>query len=444
MPDTIENKLATHITSETLGPCRRLLKIEVPTADVDKEFGLVAQEYTRHARLPGFRQGRAPRQLVEKRFAAEIEQEVQKSLVAKAYREAIRSQSLQPVGMAGIKDMQFGRGQPLAFTAELETVPDFALPDYKSIPVTKMPVTVTDEDVDKAVHALAAQRAELVDAAARGLAMEDFAVVNFSAVSDGKPLAELAPAAKAIAERKDLLLMMSAEAFVPGFCEQLVGAMIGEKRQAQVDFPADFQIAEIAGKKAAYFVEVTGIKERKLPPIDDALAASFGKDLTLAKLKDAIRADIQRERERAAGADAKNQIVEFLLSRTMFDLPPVMLANETRHVIQDVVRENTMRGIAKETLGEKKDEIFQFASKNAADRLKASFILGKIASQEKVEVQQQEIEFRILQLAQRHGIQPVKLRKQLEERGGLDDIHEELLVAKTLEFLVSTATVTQK
>ena len=395
MADTTEAKTAIHVTSEMLGPCRRLLKIEVPTADVDKEFGLVAQEYTRYARLPGFRPGRAPRQLVEKRFAVEIEQEVQKSLVPKAYREAIRSQSLQPVGLPEIKDMQFGRGQPLAFTAELETVPDFALPDHKGISITKTPVTVTDEDVDKAVQALAAQRAELVDAAARGLAMEDFAVVNFSAVSDGKPLAEVAPAAKAIAERKDLLLMMSPEAYVPGFCEQLVGAMIGEKRQVLVDFPADFQVAEIAGKKATYFVEVTGIKERKLPPIDDALAASFGKDLTLARLKDAIRADIQRERERAAGADAKNQIVEFLLSRTTFDLPPAMLANETRHVIQDVVRENTMRGIAKEALVEKKDEIFQFASRNAADRLKASFILGKIASLEKVEVQQQEIEVRI-------------------------------------------------
>lgn len=444
MADTTETRTAIHVTAEMLGACRRLLKIEVPTADVDKEFDLMAREYTRYARLPGFRPGKAPRQLVEKRFAAEIEQEVQKSLIPKAYREAIRTQSLQPVGLPEIKDVQFGRGKPLAFTAELETAPDFALPDYKGIPVTRMPVTVTDEDVDKAIQSLAAQRAELVDATGRGLAMEDFAVVNFSAVSDGKPLAELAPAAKALAERKDLLLLMSPDAFVPGFCEQLVGAMVGEKRQVLVDFPADFQVAEIAGKKATYFVEVVGIKQRKLPPIDDALASSFGKDLTLDTLKAAIRADIQRERERAAQSDAKNQVVEYLLSRTTFDLPPAMLANETRHVIQDIVRENTMRGIAKETLVEKKDEIFQFASKSAADRLKASFILGRIASQEKVEVQPQEIELRILQLAQRYEIQPAKLRKQLEERGGLDEIHEELLVAKTLEMLVSTATVTQK
>jgi len=374
----------------------------------------------------------------------EIEQEVQKSLIPKAYREAVRSQSLQPVGLPEIKDVQFGRGKPLAFSAELETAPDFALPDYKGIPVTRMPAAVTDDDVEKAVRALASQRAELADVTGRGLAMEDFAVVNFSAVCDGKPLVELAPAAKALAERNNLLLMMSPESFVPGFCEQLVGAMIGEKRQVLVDFPPDFQVPEIAGKKATYFVEVVGIKERKLPPLDDALAASFGKDLTLDKLKAVVRADLQRERERAAQTDLKNQVVEYLLSHTTFDLPPAMLANETRHVIQDIVRENTMRGIAKETLIEKKEEIFQFASKNAADRLKASFILGKIASQEKIEVQPQEIELRILQLAQRYEIQPQKLRKQLEERGGLDEIHEELLVAKTLEMLVSAATVTQK
>ena len=444
MADITEQKLTVHVNSESPAPCRRVLKIEVPTADVEREFGRVAAEFTKFARLPGFRPGRAPRAMVEKRFAGEIEAEVQKSLIPDAYREAVQNQSLRPVGMPDIKDVHFGRNQPLAFTAELEVAPDFPLPDYKSIAVTKAAVTVTDDDVTQALNAIADQRAELQDVTGRALTMDDFATLNFSAVIDGKPLAEIAPDAKMLSERQHQLIKMSTESFVPGFCEQLVGATAGEKRQVMVDFPADYAVKELAGKKATYFVDVVGIKAKKLPPIDDAFAAGFGQDLTLEKLKEAVRGDIQRERERGAENDAKNQIVEYLLSRTNIDVPPGMLAAETRHVIQDLVRENTARGVPREALVEKKDEIFQFASRNAADRLKMSFILGKIGAQEKIEVTSAEIDRRIAQLAARYSLQTPKLRKQLEERGGLDEIHEELLIAKVLEFLVKSANVSVK
>ena len=443
MSETGESALPVQVTIENLGPCRRLLKIELPTASVDAEFERVASDYTRYARLPGFRPGKAPRAIVEKRFAGDIEQEVQRALIPKAYRQALDNQSLRPVGYPDIKDVQFGRGKPLAFTAELETEPEFALPDYKGIAVKRQKVEVTDEDVAKALETLAEQRAELTDVTGRPVAMEDFAVVNFTAVSEGKPLAEIAPEAKAVAERQNLLLLMSAQSFVPGFCEQLVGAAVGDKRQVQVDFPADFQVQPLAGKKATYFVDVVGIKAKKMPPIDDAFAASFGEGLTLEKLKEAVKIDIARERERSAANDEKNQIVEFLLSRTTVDLPPAMLAAETRSAIQNMVQENTARGVTRETLVEKKDEIFQFASKSANDRLKASFILGRIAGQEKIAVTQPELDQRVAFLSHRHNIPYPKLRKQLEERGGIHEIEEEILIGKTLEFLLTNASVTQ-
>ena len=443
MSETGESALPVQVTIENLGPCRRLLKIELPTASVDAEFERVASDYTRYARLPGFRPGKAPRAIVEKRFVGDIEQEVQRALIPRAYRQALDNQSLRPVGYPDIKDVQFGRGKPLAFCAELETEPEFPLPDYKGIPVKRQKADVTDEDVTKALAALADQRAELADVTGRPLAMEDFAVVNFTAVSEGKPLAEIAPEAKAVAERQNLLLLMGAQSFVPGFCEQLVGAVIGDKRQVQVDFPADFQVQPLAGKKATYFVDLTGIKAKKLPPIDDAFAASFGKELTLEKLKEAVKIDIAHERERAAANEEKNQIVEFLLSRTTVDLPPAMLAAETRNAIQNLVQENTSRGVTRETLVEKKDEIFQFASKSATDRLKASFILGRIATQEKIAVKPAEVDQRVAFLGIRHNIPYPKLRKQLEERGGIHEIEEEILIGKTLEFLLANASVSQ-
>lgn len=444
MAESGESKLPVQVSGETLGPCKRLLKIELPTASVEAEFNRITNDYTRYARLPGFRPGKAPRAIVEKRFTAEIEQEVQRSIIPQAYREALDKQGLRPVGYPEIKDVQFGRGKPLAFTAEVEIEPEFPMPDYKGIPVKRQKVAVTDEDVAKALEALGEQRAELADVTGRPLAMEDFAVVNFTAVSEGKPLAEIAPEAKALSERQNLLLLMSAQSFVSGFCEQLVGAAIGDKREAQVDFPADFQVQPLAGKKATYFVDVVGIKTKKSPPIDDAFAASFGPEMTLEKLKEAVKIDIGRERARASANDEKNQIVEALLSRATFDLPPQMLAAETRNAIQNLVQENTARGVTKETLVEKKDEIFQFASKSAAERLKASFILGRIAAQEKIQLQQAEVDQRIAMLGYRHNIPYPKLRKQLEERGGIHEIEEEILIGKTLEFLLANASVTEQ
>lgn len=441
MAETKQTELKVQATSEILGPCKRSLKIELPSTSVDEEFERVIAEYVRLAQLPGFRPGRAPRPVVEKRFAKEIEEEVRRALIGKVFREAVKQQSLHPVGMPEVKDVQFGRGKPLAFSADIEVEPEFTLPDYKGIPVRKPPVTVTEEDVQGTLTSLAGQRAQLEDVTGRPLAMEDFAVINFTAVSDGQPLAFLAPEAKALADRQNLLLLMGPQSFVPGFCEQLVGAAIGEKRQVQVDFPSDFGVQPLAGRKATYFVDVIGIKSKKLPPIDDALAASFAKDLTLEKLKERIRADLERERERAANTEARNQVIEFLLGRTTVDLPPGMLAAETRQVIQDVVSENTSRGISREAILEKKDEIFQVASRSATDRLKVMFILRRIGDQEKIEVAPAEIDQRVSSLSARYKIPYPKLRKQLEDRGGLDEIEDELRINKVLEFLLANASI---
>ncbi|MCX7827028.1 MAG: trigger factor family protein [Verrucomicrobiae bacterium] len=147
MAETKPSELKVQATSEILGPCKRSLKIEVPSTTVDEEFERVTAEYVRLAHLPGFRPGRAPRPVVEKRFAKEIEEEARRRLIGRVFREAVKQQSLRPVGMPELKDVQFGRGKPLAFSADMEVEPEFTLPDYKGIPVRKPPVTVTDEDL---------------------------------------------------------------------------------------------------------------------------------------------------------------------------------------------------------------------------------------------------------------------------------------------------------
>lgn len=428
------------VTIESTAPCRKKLRVEVDATRVAGTRAEIVQEFRKFANIPGFRPGKAPEPMVEKRYGGEIDEELRKRLIPESYREALAEQKLKVVGYPQVESVEYERGRPLVYTAAVDTAPEFPLPEYKGIPLNKKPVAVKDEDISKTLESLREQQADFVAVEGRALRTGDFAVVNYTGVADGKPISELAPDAKGLGENKDFWLLISSESFLPGFCDQLVGANAGEKRQVLVDFPVDFPQKSLASKKATFFVDVVSIKEKKLPEVNDEFTKKLGAE-SVEKLKDTIRKSLLVEAEGQQNAELRRQIVEYLLSKVVFDLPDTLVQQETRSIIYDVVRENSLRGATKEQLEEKKNEIFGYASKSAQDRLRTSFILDAIAQAEKIQVEEAEVEQRIVQLAQRARITPDKLKAQLAEKGGLDEIEEQILVGKTLEFLVANAKV---
>jgi trigger factor len=428
------------VTIETLGACRKRLRVQVDAERVAGTRAEILGEYRKQASIPGFRPGKAPEPMVEKRYAHEIDEEVRKRLVPDSYREALLETKLHVVGYPQVESVEYKPGQPLVYAATVDTAPEFNLPDYKGIPVKKQETPVTDEDVSKTIDALREQHAEFIPIEGRGAQMGDFVVINYSGVADGKPIAGLAPEARTLGEHKDFWLLMAGDSFLPRFCDQLVGALAGEKRQVLVDFPADFPQAGLAGHKATYFVDVTGLKQRKLPELGDEFAKKVGLE-SAAKLQEEVRKGLTLERESEAKADLRKQIVDHLLGRVEFELPESLVAQETRTIVYDLVRENSQRGVTKETLEEKKDEIFGYATKSAKERLRTSFILDAIAKAEGIKVEANEMEERIAQMARRNRVPPEKLKAQLDERDGLAEIEEQILVGKTLDFLLSNATV---
>ncbi len=232
-------------------------------------------------------------------------------------------------------------------------------------------------------------------------------MVNYTGVADGKPISELAPDAKGLGENKDFWLLMSSDSFLPGFCDQLLGANAGEKRQVLIDFPKDFPQQALAGKKATYFVDIVALKEKKLPELGEEFAKKLGIE-SLAKLKENVRKSLEAEVEEQQESDVRRQMVEHLLSRAEFELPESLVQQETRSIIYDVVRENSLRGATKEQLEEKKNEIYGFAAKSAKERLRTSFILDAIAAAEKIKVDEAEVEERIQQMAQRSRTTPAR------------------------------------
>src|SRR5947209_9534429 len=258
------------------------LQIELPPEEVEKEWDAIAHSFARFAKIPGYRPGKAPRTVIDKRFRKEIQEELTKKLVSKSYHEAVEQQQLRVASLTNIEDVQFGEDKSMRFRATVVTAPDFDLPDYKNIPVQAPDTKVSEVEVDEALERLRDQSADFVDVPGRGLQMGDFAVLDFDGAIEGRPIREIAPnASKNLQGGRKFWLHLAPDNFLPRFCEQLSEMKPAETRSVQVEFPADLPVAELAGKQADYAVTLNEIKERVLPPVDDAMAAKLvpGKSL---------------------------------------------------------------------------------------------------------------------------------------------------------------------
>jgi len=418
------------------------LQIELAPEEVAKEWDAIANSFARFAKIPGYRPGKAPRAVIDKRFRKEIQEELTKKLVSKSYREAIEQEQLRVASLTNIEDVQFGEDKSMRFRATVVTAPEFDLPDYKNIAVQLTETKVSTAEVDEALERLRDQSADFVDLPGRGLQMGDFAVLDFEGSADNKPISEIAPqASKNLQGGKKFWLHLEADNFLPKFCEQLIGQKPDETRLVIIHFPEDFPVKELAGKKADYAVTVREIKEKILPAVDDAFAAKLAPGKSLSDLRQIIEHDIEHAKEHDAERAKESQIVKYLHEQIHFELPPALLQNETRRALAELVQRNRERGVTDEMLKEKEKELIEGAAGLAANRLKTNFILHRIAEQEKIQVAKEDMDLRIRQEAARYDISPDKMRKELQQKDALDDIAEQILLGKTLDFLKANVSV---
>jgi len=428
-----------NVTVENLAPCKKLMRVEVESKDVDAAFESMVKDFQKQASLPGFRPGKAPKDMVAKRYEKDIQEEVKRKLIPDAYRKAVDEQKLEVVGYPDIEEIQFGRGQALQFAATIETAPEFQLPDYKGLPVKRETTTVTDEDVDRALNLLRERQVDFKNVD-RPAAADDVVVVNYTGTSDGKPITDIAPTAKGLTEQKNFWINLDSKSFIPGFGEQLIGAKAGDKKTVNVDFPADFVTPQLANQKGLYEVEVVEVKEKVLPPLDDAFAKNYGAE-SLEKLRAGVRVDLENELNYKKNNSIRNQLVEQLLGKVSFELPESVVKQETRNVVYDIVHENQKRGVPKEMIETQKEKIYSAAADSAKSRVKANFLMQKIAEKEDIKVSQEEVAARIQQLAAMYQIPPEQFVKDLQKRNGVIEIYDQIAREKTLDFLQQNAKI---
>jgi trigger factor len=428
-----------NISVENLAPCKKLLRVEMDAKAVDEAFDSMTKNYQKQASLPGFRPGKAPRDLVLKKYETDIKDEVKRKLIGDNYRKALEEKKLNVIGYPDIEEIQFGRGQNLQFAATIETAPEFQLPEYKGLPVKRENKSVNDDDVERAVKLLAQQHVKF-ETVARELKMGDVAVVNYTGSCDGKPITETAPTAKGLTEKKNFWIDVEPNAFIAGFADQLVGAKAGDKRTVNVDFPADFVTKELQNKKGVFEVEILEVKEKIAPPVDDELAKKFGAE-NLEKLRAGVRVDLENELKYSQAKAVRGQIINALLAGTNFDLPESAVAQVTRNVVYDIVRENSQRGVPRELIEKQKDEIYSAAATNAKERVKLAFLVQRIAEKEDIKVSQEEVLQRANSLAAAYQIPLDKFIKDLQKRNGVNELYDQIAHEKVLGFLENNAKI---
>ena len=428
-----------NVVVESLPNCLATLRVELEPQRVQKAREELILEFGRSVRVEGFRQGKVPRSLVEKRFQKQIREELEGKLLRESTWEAIREKQLKVLQISNVEDVQLGADHQMSFTATVVTHPHFELPEYKGIAVTPSSTEVSDADVDQAIDALREQNADFTDVTDRPAQMEDYIVVDYVGTIDGQPVHEAFPkAGKPLTQNEGFWIKMTDEAFFPGYCANLVGANPGETREFDVTVPQDFPVEGMPGKQIHYRVTLQSIKSKQLPELNDEFANSVLEGKSLEELREMAREEIGRQKVTQAETEKRQQIMRHLMQAVECELPTGLLRSETQRLINEIISENRARGISDDVIRGSEREVIGAASQTAREKVKGSFILLRIAEAEGLKVGQDEMFRRIMAMSQQYNMDFEKLYKTLHKRDALGEIQQEILTSKTLDFLVAS------
>lgn len=432
-----------NIQLNSVSDTRKNLVVTLDKSEVDAEHLAVITEVSQQARIPGFRPGKAPAAMVAKRFGKEIADEFKQKVVSKAYRGALEQQKLDVLNIVNVEPGQVEPGLSAAVTITVDVRPEFKLPDYTDLPTEVGPTESTDAEVDNVIEGLRGERAEF-KVAERPAAKSDYVKLAYEGSLDGKPITDLAPDKQIYGKVPQTWEEVEGanEGVIPGLGKHLAGLKAGDKKTVEISFPADFApVPALAGKTASYAIEVQEIRERALPPLDDAFFKANQAD-SLDALKASVRNNLKLQKEYQNRSEQRRQVTEALAAKVDFPVPDSLVESETQGVLRQFIEENMRRGIPQEQFEKDKKQLFENARQAAAKRVKVQLLLAKVAEAEKLQVTEKDIDAFIYREAMRTQQKPDKLVKALTtDRDQLRAVQQSIIFDKAVDFLVSKAKV---
>ncbi len=433
-----------NIVVEKQPKCVATLRVEIPVDRINGQRDQIVKGYTSKARVPGFRHGKAPRAVVEKRFQKEIDEELNGVLINEAYDEALKQESLNVLDFGVPEDMTTLANGNITFVSKLTLAPEVTLPEYKGVSVTVPPYAVPDEEIEAQLTALQERYADFNDIEGRAAEMGDFAVVDYTSTVDGKPTEEfLGKPAGYLSSREGFWVRLDEKAFLPGFVAQLVGMNAEDAREITVTLPEDFPIEELRNQQLIFQTTVKELKQAVLPALDDELAELIAPGKTMDAIKDIIRENMEGERRRKIDDMKVNQIVAHFNAQMNFDLPDELVTQETQSQADAMVKRGVQSGMSEGEIESQQNEIFASAGDQAVSNLRTNFILQEIARAEKITVTDSELVNHLVQIANSRKLAPKKFIKDLQRGGRIPSIRSSMSIGKTIDFLVQHANVVE-
>jgi trigger factor len=412
-----------------LSPSRKEIELEIPDEEFRAEYEKVLGDYVTRAKLDGFRKGHAPRDRVKTLFDHEIRHDVYDALIPRVLEEELKALRLNPVNVPELKDLKHEEGQPLRCTAAFEVLPEFELPDYRSVQIKRKAVELADADVDRAMEDIRARAAEYVPVEGRGVADGDYAVVEMQ--GRDQKTRRLLPIEKAV------VLAGHAEN-EPALNDKIMGMTPGEERPFEVVYPKEHANKRVAGKDIVYSLRLRELKEKKLPALDDEFAKSIGAAEGLEALRGRIRQELLAARERADQNETASEVLKAIADRVKLELPESVVEQEALSVLRRVLSSSRDRRISPEALENLKIE----ARRQAEDHLRNHLILEKIAQKEGLGVSAEEVQAEIVSLAKANNVSEKVLAEMIRrDEHRHEEMVENLLFRKTVDFLLKTSII---
>ncbi|RKO63594.1 trigger factor [Caldibacillus debilis] len=416
---------------EVLEGSRGELTVEVDAAEVNKALDAAFKKVVKSVSVPGFRKGKVPRTIFEKRFGVEaLYQDALDILLPDAYAKAVEEAGIEPVSRPEIDIEQLEKGKPLIFKAVVTVKPEVKLGEYKGLEVEKTDTEVTDEEVEEELKALQNRYAELV-LKEEGAAKEgDTVVIDFEGFIDGEPFEG--------GKAENYSLELGSNQFVPGFEEQLVGTSAGEEKEIEITFPEDYRVSELAGKKAKFKVKVHEVKEKVLPALDDEFAKDVDEEVeTLEALKEKIKNRLKEDKEHRAKHMLENAVIEKAAANAEVEIPEVMIENEVERMFNDFKQRLQMDNISLELYqqltGQSPDDIKKQMREDAEKRVRANLVLEAIVKAENIDVTEEELEKEVQKMADLYRMTADQVKEAL---GSLDFLKEDIKLNKAVQLLV--------
>jgi trigger factor len=414
-------------------PVKRVLAIEVDADEMAQEKKRVLRGYAQKARIPGFRPGKAPLSLVEARFKKEVGEDVRERVMSRSFHEAAREHGLRPLGDPVVDEVtgEDDEGEPFRFKLSFEVLPEIEVKNYKGLEVRREAVAVTDAQVDEALEELRQSRTQLVTEEDRAAVTGDVIVCDVRGTpSEGEPF-----------ERERTMIEVGATANPPAFNDKIEGVRAGDEPSFSIEYPAEYENKDLAGKTVAFEIKVHEVKIRQVPDLDDEFAKDLGEFDDLAALRERVREDLEHRRKHEVEGKLRQSLIDKVLVENPMVLPEVLVDVEVRQRLEEMIRRLYMQGVDPEKVELDWKKLRDQQEEPARKSVHARLVLDAVARAEGIEATPKEVEERVRQDARSVGETYETFKKRLKDHGGSEVVKNQIVREKTLDLLTAVANI---